>query len=176
MSTEPCPQCGKPIADTAYVCADCQRELASKLNRAAGLWDDVQDTVGHLANVEGGSPVSRPARPDWSGPLCKGRACDHESCTAIWKSSTRLRKIETAGVREDKGLLDLDALENSWVVANTVDAWGSHVADMRGNRRMPVIGGQTLHVIPNDRPERCVYSDLPIGQCACGHNGHKAAS
>lgn len=174
MSTEPCPLCGRPIPDTAYVCDDCASSMSSRLNRAAELWESVEDTVGHLAQVEGTSPIRGMARPDWIGPFC--RSCDHDSCFAIWKSSTRLRKVEPAGVREEKGLLDLDAFENSWIVGNTATAWADHVAQHRGNRpqKMPPIGGQVLRPIP-DRPERCVYSDLPIEQCACGR-AHKVAS
>lgn len=183
MSTESCPRCGRPIPDTAYVCTECQRELASKLRRAAVLWEHVQDTVGRLARVEGVSP-SRPPRRDRVGPTCEGRRCDHESCTAIWKTEARHRHHEAVEGREEKGLLDLDAFENSWVVRNTVDAWTGHVEARRGNRpadprpRRKVIGAQTLHAIADDaRPDLCLLSDLPFEQCAA-HPGrpHQAAS
>jgi hypothetical protein len=165
------------------VCTDCQQELASKLHRAAGLWEHVQDTVGYLVAVENGTRPSRAARRDVVGPICEGRRCDHETCVAIWKTETRTRHTEPPGVREEKGLLDLDAFENSWIVRNTVDAWTSHVEQHRGNRPAPkpkraIVGAQTLTVIHDDaRPDLCTLSDLPFEQCAA-HPGrpHQAAS
>jgi hypothetical protein len=162
------------------VCTGCQQELASKLRRAAGLWEHVQDTVGYLVSVQEGTRPARPARRAPIGPVCAGRHCEHESCEAIWKTEIRWRRDEPAGSREEKGLLDLNALENSWVVSNTAGSWSRHVADKRGNRppaRRPIIGAQTLHAIPDeDRPDLCVLSDLPFDQCAA-HPGrpHQAA-
>lgn len=181
MSTEPCPRCGRPIPDTAYVCTDCQRELASKLRRAAGLWEHVQDTVGYMVTVETGTRPSRAPRRDIIGPLCEGRRCEHESCTAIWKTETRWHASESAETREEKGLLDLDAFENSWIVRNTVDAWSAHVDARRGNRQpvaRKIIGAEQLTAIHDDaHPELCTLSDLPFEQCAA-HPGrpHLAAS
>lgn len=183
MSTEPCPRCGRPIPDTAYVCTYCQQELASKLRRAAGLWEHVEDTVGYLVAVESGTRPTRAPRRDTVGPTCQGRRCQHESCLAIWKTETRGRRNEPPGVREEKGLLDLDAFENSWVVRNTVDAWTGHVEAHRGNRtalkpKPKRLGAQSLHAIHDDtRPDLCTLSDLPFDQCGA-HPGrpHQAAS
>jgi hypothetical protein len=162
------------------VCTSCQTELANKLRRGAGLWEHVQDTVGYLVRVETGTSPTRPPRRDRIGPTCR-HTCEHDSCFAIWKTQVRHRNREEAGSREEKGLLDLDALEKSWVVSNTADAWSRQVESQRGNRpapRRPIIGAQTLHAIPDeDRPELCILSDLPFEQCAA-HPGrpHQVAS
>ena len=181
MSTESCPSCGRPIPDTAYVCTGCQTELASKLRRAASLWEHVQDTVGYLVSVQDGTRPVRASRRAPIGPLCEGRRCAHDSCLAIWKTETRWHASEAPESHEEKGLLDLDAFENSWVVRNTVDVWTQHVVARRGNRPAPkrrILGAQTLSVIHDDaRPDLCTLSDLPFDQCAA-HPGrpHQAAS
>ncbi len=173
MTFTGCPNCGRPIPDTAYFCPDCQADLATSLRATADRWDDVRDAVGRLTRVEPSNGHSTTRRPAYVGPTCEGMACDHRSCELIWKTRTRGRN-EVATSNEERGLIDMGAAENAWVVANTVHEWTRMVAQQRGKPRSPepalrpVDGGGKRH---NDLP-RCIYSDLPVEMCACGHEHH----
>lgn len=173
MTGEPCPQCGRPIPDTAYICPACQDRLAGRLRSAASLWEHVQDTVAHQTHVEGNLPATRHADP--IGPIHV--SCDDPSCDAIWKHRVRNRGLEPAAPHEDRGIVDWAASERAWVVTNTIDTWTSKVASQRGNApRRPVLVRPELHTIHDDeRPHLCVFSDLPIEQCACGHEHRESA-
>ena len=176
MTGEPCPLCGRPIPDTGYVCPACQDRLQSRLRSAADLWEHVRDTVGHQTHVEGtGLPTHKHADP--VGPTCENDACDHYSCTAIWKARVRNVWQEPGVPHEDRGPVDWGASDRAWVVSNTIESWSGRVASSRGNAPRPrIIPAKELHTIHDDeRPNLCIYSDLPIGQCACGH-AHQEAS
>lgn len=171
MSAPTCPRCGRPIPDTAYVCPSCQDELAADLRRAAELWPALEGTVARQSRVSPSTSVGgRVTRPAGHGPACPW--CLHPSCVAIRRAQVIARQ-EPPHSREDKGVLDLTASENAWIATNTTDAWTRQVSESRGTSprsyqlpRKP----EPLHVIRDDeRPELCIFSDLPYATCRCGH-------
>jgi hypothetical protein len=155
------------------VCHGCRERLAQRLRLAADLWEHVRDTVAHQTRVEGSAVfTTRPSGP--VGPTCQNEACDHESCTAIWKHRTRNAGYVEPPPHEDRGLIDWASSERAWIVVNTTSAWVRRVDAQRGNAPRPrILKGRELHVIADDvRPDLCIFSNLPNDMCACGHNGH----
>lgn len=179
--TLPCPRCDKPIADTAYVCAVCARKLADDLREAVALWVNLQETVGRATRTTG-RPQAGGHKVTRHGPTCRGMTCDHESCEAIWKARHRAL-TEQPLPHEDAPLISLSAAEDSWIVTNTATTWARHISEQRGipipkpkpkSRHQNDV--ETLHVITDDeKPKRCIYSDLFTEHCACGHTHQESA-
>lgn len=63
MTSNPCPRCDKPIADTAYICHDCTATLRRHLERLALRWPtlrvtiDRRDRIGDPGRNNGEQPL-----------------------------------------------------------------------------------------------------------------------
>ena len=179
MTENPCPLCGRPIPDVAYVCPACTDRLAGKLREAAALWPILDAAVSRLVSVSGGSGTSKGLRV-LQGPRCG--PCDHQSCEAVWKSQTRARN-EPALPNEGALPLNTLALEHAYIITNTVTEIARKISEERGidlptePRRRVVFGAVTVTQPRDDvRPSRCIFSDLPTDQCACGRPHNQEAS
>lgn len=156
MSTaaNPCPVCGKPIADTAYVCAGCGRHLAKQLLRAAVEWRDLDVTLARMDAVDARptsgvftirpllGPYCRPPElsdPDTDPdvPWRKYRWCKHESCQRAQDTqvAATLNARRQDPIPHEAALAFHGAASQAMAVArNTVTTWARHVAEERGVR------------------------------------------
>ena len=169
---DPCPICGRPIADTAYVCARCVEHAAGELRRLASTWHEIETTITRQSvsvGVVGGTRRDTVVR----GPVCRGMTCEHESCDVIWRSRHRAL-TEPAIAHESATPANLAASEQAWIIRNTVTTWARHVRETRGIDipvvRPRVLQPQVLSVL-HDRPQPldwwCEFGDLPNAVCAC---------
>lgn len=157
MSANPCPVCGHPIADTAYVCAGCGDTLTAALTAAVGLWRDSETTLTRQAHLAGtattsAGPASAETGPGQEPPLSG----------------------------EPPMPMHYGASEARFVLTNTVTTWARHVAETRGipvpvtprpQRSTPSDGWTSEHRSPVD-DDLCPLSDLPPDQCACPRHTH----
>lgn len=175
----PCPLCGKPIADTALVCDRCVRILGARLRWAAAMLDtgELDATIGRQTATAGGPSLAKVAEQlPHAGPWCYGGGhdCGHPSCRTIWRSWARHRD-EPRLAHEDPGPLNLDAAEVGYVIGHTARAWAEYVRTERGatiptrpaRPRPPVLN--VVHDAPASPREWCEYGDLPADTCACGN-------
>lgn len=182
---QPCPRCGKPIADTGYVCHACTREIRDMLRWTAEQLDDgeLDTTIGRQTRTNLGVIAPKPVdRAIYAGPWCYGGGhdCGHYSCRLIWFSIVTHR-IEDPLPHEDAGVLNAEASETGWIVQHTARAWADFIHSERGS------------LIPVERPKRdpverlvalsdtdkaanrargrtwCIFGDLPADECACGN-------
>lgn len=179
----PCPRCGHPIHDTAYVCATCTEQLAAELAEASRLWHALTDAVGRGNRTSKTGLPTVPQHTDrrpWHGPWCYGgNECGHESCARAWWAWAHARD-EAPIPNETRGLVNHDAAETAWIVQHTAAQWAEHVAEIRKqpiptpppphNRIEPAQQLVHLDDVDQEKPRRrwCVYGDLPIDQCGCG--------
>lgn len=181
MADTPCPLCGRPISDTAYVCHLCVIGAQSDLRRVASGWHHLEATIARQVAAEGS--VRGPGKQrTLHGPVCRGMTCGekaHESCDKIWKSRHRAL-TEPPLAHEDAPPANLSASEDAWVVRNTAVGWARHISETRGIDVEPPRPTTPLTVVADphdtDRAERCHWSDLLIDQCACGHDHHQESA
>lgn len=176
-----CPRCDRPIHDTAYVCSGCSRHLAKTLLRLALRWDALEDAIGRRLIVDHPPGKSREReRRTYSGPWCWGAGmdCGHQSCAFIWRSVVTSRE-EGPLAHEDPGLISPAASEAAWAAENAVTTWARHVSEERGipipvdpEPTPPREPSPTVRVVGR---VRCGYSDLPVSECACGHDHQESA-
>lgn len=191
----PCPSCGRPIADSAFVCHECVRELQAKL-RTAAAWIDtgrLDDVVGRRTRTNIGVIRPRPiARGVYQGPWCYGGGwdCGHPSCWVVWYS-IHVRSVEAGGRIEDPianesaGVMNEGAAETRWIVDTTARAWATFVHRQRGTL-IPVARPRVEPVEhlrpradvddPAERTPWCIWGDLPFDQCGCGRPHRQEAS
>jgi hypothetical protein len=132
VSDNPCPLCGKPIADTAYVCHHCGALLALAILRTALLWESLEDAIGRRLRVDHPSAAPKLVeRTPHAGPWCYGahHGCQHESCRTVWYSRDR---TEPPLPHEDSGTLSIEASEAGWAAHNTITTWARHIIETRG--------------------------------------------
>ena len=176
-----CPRCDRPIHDTAYVCSHCARYLAKMLLRTALRWDAIEDAIGRRLIVDHppSKPRERQARHVYSGPWCwGGNECEHQSCAYVWRSVITRRAEDPIG-REEPGIISPDASHSAWAARNVFTTWARHVCEERGIL-LPVDPEPTpprepTPTISAKGRQRCGYSDLPLGECACGRNHQESA-
>jgi len=168
----PCPICGKPISDTAYVCHRCTLDLARRLLNAAHLWREVEVTLSRQAVVEAQRSASPTTALAYAGPYCRPW-CEHESCrrAADSQSAAAMRALDEPYLVNEAALpFHYAAAEVEAVVGNTVTTWARHVSQERGVP-IPVpteraLADDLIPTVPS-KDKRCPMSDLLLNQCAC---------
>jgi hypothetical protein len=184
----PCPVCGQPLADTAYVCHVCARTLTRRLLTAAVEWPDLETTLARQDAVQS-RPGSAPGDPvAYQGPYCRPW-CEHESCrravdTQASATIAAVLRVNGGDPLPHEGALPFSyaAAEAVAVAANTFGVWAHMVSSTRGSSRpTPVVsparrppieaepGDEQVDELERARRRRrrtyCGCCDLPIDDC-----------
>jgi hypothetical protein len=119
-----CTDCGKPVADTGYICHHCTATLATTLLEAAGILDELPTTVARLDRIERPN-TPRPATDD--PPPRPGTGVRRPGM------DLRVRTPNPGSALSPKALpINLDAAEIQAHATRTIQLWANHIAATRG--------------------------------------------
>lgn len=68
-TTPKCSTCGRPIHDSAYLCADCTTALSATLTKLADLHPQIQVTLTLQAVIESSNGAAPPPLQDWADAI-----------------------------------------------------------------------------------------------------------
>jgi len=163
MTSQPtCSCCGQPMADGAYACTKCGRELAQALTEAAGHAEDAWTVIARETRY-GTAGGARQAEPEPAAPANDGRR--NRVTEFGWAAS-----IETptrGALRAGQIPPDLSASARLADVGNVVTTWARHICERRGAElpaRRPLLGPLCAGV-PCEHPscERIQWRVPPSG-------------
>lgn len=172
----PCPLCGTPISDTAYVCHRCSGALAQQMLDLIDLLCDLEDAITRQTALPWhGSNAERAEPKVLVGPRCDPTVapCDHASCDQIIHERRRWDTWDAAEppLPHERPLdMDAGAREARWVLENTVTTWACHISEERGrpipDRAAPPYGRvEASKRQAWTRVDRCECCDLPTYSC-----------
>lgn len=129
MTTKPtCPCCGQPMADGAYACARCSRELAQALTEAAGHAEDAWTVIARETRygTAGGARKVEPEPPAGAADERRNRVTEFG-----WAASIE-RPLAGALIAEPMPV-DLGAADRYRTAENDVTTWSRVLgADVTG--------------------------------------------
>jgi hypothetical protein len=139
VTTKPqCVCCSQPMADGAYACQKCGRELAQALTEAAGHAEDAWTVIARETRY-GTAGGARKAEPEPAAPASDQRR--NRVSEFGWAAS-----IETparGALRSGQIPPDLSASTSLADVGNVVTTWARHICERRGAElpaRRPLLG------------------------------------
>lgn len=177
MTDRPCPRCDGALPESAFVCPRCADVLAVALRNAAANFDELEAAVARQTAISGDSGASGQRRL-LEGPVCAH--CFHGSCLPI--RTARIRNSWTEDpIPGETNHVSFGAMEDAWIVANTATTWARLISEetgrpippptyregVKGEPRRVLVQRPALKTYPPDYPDRCAFSDLPLGTCAC---------
>lgn len=121
--TATCIRCARPMADTAYACAGCGRELAEVLRTAAGHAEDAWTVIARQARMgtTGGTRQPEP-EPPAEEDLRRNRVKEFG-----WQAS--IERPPVGGLRPEPTPADLGALDRLHAVENTMTTWARALSE-----------------------------------------------
>jgi hypothetical protein len=178
-----CPRCEGELSSDSFICQRCADVLAVALRNAAANFDELEAAVARQTAISGDSGSGQ-RRRTLEGPVCPH--CFHASCLPIRQSQLRAMWSEDP-IPGETNHVSFGAMEDAWIVTNTATTWARLIEEetgrpipppayreaVKGEPRRVLVQRATLKTYPPDYPDRCTYSDLPLGTCAC-HNPRRS--